>query len=113
MTSAALLGLVVAWAATQPAVPPPPTPASWELSWAAPATCPGADAIREQVAALVPEPSGGEGVLYVDASVEPRGDAFVLTLRTVFLERHDEREVQARVCGELAEAVALVVAISL
>ena len=41
-----------AWAATEPAVPPPPTPASWELEWEAPSGCPDAAAIREQVAAL-------------------------------------------------------------
>jgi hypothetical protein len=113
VTSTALVGLVLAWAVLEPAVPAPPTPATWELEWVAPPECPDAAAIREQITALVPEPSGGDGVLYVDAEVEPQGDAFVLTLRTVFLERHDEREVRARVCGELAEAVALVVAISL
>jgi hypothetical protein len=69
--------------------------------------------IREQVAALVPEPRGGEGVLYVEATVEPRDGAFVLGLRTRFFDRHDQREVRARACDELAEAVALVVAISL
>lgn len=111
--SAALLGLALAWAATEPAVPPPPTPARWELEWEAPSGCPDAAAIREQVAALVPKPGEGEGVLYVDAAIAPRGDAFVLTLRTDFAGRHDEREVRAPVCGELAEAVALVVAISL
>jgi len=109
----ALAVLVVAWAAIEPAVPLPPIPARWELAWVAPPTCPDAAVIREQVAALVPQLGEGDGVLYVDAKVEPRGDAFVLTLRTAFLERHDEREVRARACGELAEAVALVVAISL
>lgn len=113
MTWAALLGLVVAWAATEPAVPPPPTPASWELEWAAPPTCPSAAAIREQVAALVPEASRGEGVLYVHATIEPRDEGFVLSLRTDFAGRHDEREVRARACSELAEAVTLVVAFSL
>ena len=113
MTSAGLLRLLLAWAPSEPAVPPPPIPASWELEWLAPPECPDAAAIREQVAALVPRPGEGEGVLYADAKVEPRGDAFLLRLQTVFLERHDEREVEARACGELAEAVALVVAISL
>lgn len=110
---AVLLGLAVAWAAIEPVVPPPPTPARWELEWAAPPACPSAAEIREQVAALVPTPGDGDGVLYVSATVEPRGEAFVLTLRTDFSGRHDEREVRAHVCGELAEAVSLVVAISL
>lgn len=110
---AVLLGLAVAWAVIEPAVPPPPTPARWELEWAAPPACPSAAAIYEQVAALVPDARGGEGVLYVHASVEPRGEAFVLSLRTDFAGRHDEREVRARACNELAEAVTLVVAFSL
>lgn len=112
MTWGVLAGLVLAWTPVEPALPPP-TPERWELAWKAPAGCPDAEAIRKQVAALVPTPSGGEGVLHVDARVEPRERAFVLTLRTTFFERLDEREVEARACDELAEAVALVVAISL
>lgn len=112
--SAVLRALVLAWASNEPAVPePPPIPARWELEWDAPPACPTAAQIREQVAALVPKPGAGEGVLYVEAKVEPRDGAFVLGLRTRFFERQDQREVRARACDELAEAVTLVVAISL
>jgi hypothetical protein len=110
---AALLGLVTAWAAIEPEVSSPSTPARWELVWQAPSGCPDAAAIREQVAALVPTPREGEGVLLVQATITPQGDAFVLVLRTDFAERHDEREARGRVCSELGEAVALVVAVSL
>jgi hypothetical protein len=107
--------LTVALVAEPPAVPSPepPKPATWELQWDAPRECPADTAIAEQIAALVPSPTGGEGVLVVDARVEPRDGGYLLTLRTEFLDRHDEREVRAPACDELAEAVALVVAISL
>ncbi len=112
MTSA-LLGLALAWAATEPAVPVPPVPARWELTWQAPPTCPDPAAIRARVAALVPVLGEGDGVLYVHAAVEPRDGALVLVMRTDFAGRHDEREARAATCDELAEAVVLVVAVSL
>ncbi|HWB75351.1 MAG TPA: hypothetical protein VG755_10350 [Nannocystaceae bacterium] len=105
--------IVVAAVAAEPVVPPAVVPATWELEWRAPAECPDAAAIREQVAALVPDPRSGEGVLHVDAKVEPRRDGFALQLRTEFFERHDAREAEARACEELVDVVALVVAISL
>jgi hypothetical protein len=112
---AAAWSLAVALVGEPPAVPSPepPRPATWELEWSAPETCPDAKAIREQVAALVPSHAGGEGVLHVDGRVEPRESGYVLTLHTAFGDRHDEREVRALACDELAEALALVVAISL
>lgn len=113
MIPAALAGLVLARATAEPAVPPPPIPERWELEWVAPSGCPDEAAIHAQIAALVPAPGLGEGVLHVAATVVPRDEAFVLALRTEFAGRRDEREVRAQRCGELAEAVALVVAISL
>ena len=106
LASAALLAMVV-----EPVGDP--RPASYELEWNAPASCPAAETIRERIAALVPEPEGGEGVMYVNAVVEATPDGFALALDTEFLGSRSSRRVEAQRCEDLGESTALVVAIAL
>ncbi len=96
-----------------PSDPDAPKPASYELEWSAPESCPAAESIRERIAELVPSPEGGDGVMYVNAVVEPTPDGFALALETEFLGSRSSRRVEAQRCDDLGESTALVVAIAL
>ena len=105
--------LLFALALGEPAVPPPPVPADYELRWNAPAECPAVEAIRTRIAALRGEHVGGEGIAIVSADVSQRNDGFAIVLTTTFAERTHVRTMSAPSCDELAESTALVVAVAL
>lgn len=88
-------------------------PASYLLHWSAPPECPDAEVIRGIVVSAVGELEGGLGVLDVEATVEQRDSTFALVLETTHFERHDVRTIESPRCMDLAESVALVVAIAL
>lgn len=106
----AIAAILVLLAAPEPA---PPKPASYELHWSAPESCPDAESIRERIAALVPEPEGGEGVMVVEGMIEATREGFALELATEFAGGRSSRRVEARRCADLGESTALVVAIAL
>lgn len=108
-----MLWVALALAVVAPPTDSPPKPAAYELSWTAPSECPTAETIRERVAALAAEASGGSGVMFVAATVTAVEGGYSLELRTEHDGRRDERTVEARRCDELGESTALVVAISL
>lgn len=99
--------------AQDPSVPAPPKPAAFELRWTAPEGCPTEEAIAARVADLAPNPSGGEGTMLLEATVERGTSGFTLALRVSYLEQVDERVIEAQDCGALGESTALVVAIAL
>lgn len=105
--------LAIAAGIVAPPTDPPPKPAAYELSWTAPPECPTADVVRERVAALAAEASGGSGVMFVGATVTAVEGGYSLELRTEHEGRRDDRTVEARQCDELGDSTALVVAISL
>jgi hypothetical protein len=94
-------------------VPPPLKPASYELEWSAPGSCPDAETIRKRIAALVPTPEGGDGVMFVHAVVEPTSTGFALVLDTEYLGSRRTRRLEARKCLDLGESTALVIAVAL
>ncbi|MEM7152518.1 MAG: hypothetical protein AAF799_06740 [Myxococcota bacterium] len=94
-------------------VPPDPPAADYVLDWEAPASCPDASTIEARVAALTAGQEHGEGTLEIVGRVQEQGAGFVLTLTTTLRETSGERQLQSTRCAELAETVALVVAVSL
>ncbi|HWB75297.1 MAG TPA: hypothetical protein VG755_10080 [Nannocystaceae bacterium] len=105
--------LLFALALAEPAVPPPPVPADYELQWHAPAECPAVDALRMRIAALRGDERGGDGVAIVNGEVVHDDDGFALVLTTTFAERTHVRTMSAPSCDELAESTAIVVAVAL
>lgn len=89
------------------------TPAAYELTWKAPPGCPTQEQLREGIAALVPDPSGGEGVMFVDATVVQLPQRFSVRIVTDFAGHVDERTVESATCTDLGDATALVVAVAL
>lgn len=105
-----------------PTLPPPPIEVSphdemhaadYTLVWNAPASCPSAAQIEARVAALRTTEPGGDGVIDIRAYVVKDGDMHRLELTTEYREYSETRELAARECAELGEAVALVVAFAL
>lgn len=99
--------------AQEPSVPAPPKPAAFELRWSAPQGCPTEEEVAARVAELVPAPSGGEGTMLLEATIDENASGFALALRVSFLDQVDERVIEARDCSALGESTALVVAIAL
>lgn len=89
------------------------TPAVYELTWTAPTGCPTEEQLRESIAELVPDPSGGEGVMFVDATVVQLPQRFSVRIVTDFAGHVDERTVESATCTDLGDATALVVAVAL
>ncbi|HEX4403317.1 MAG TPA: hypothetical protein VH560_00710 [Polyangia bacterium] len=84
------------------------------LVWAAPAGCPSSAEISRELARVARAPAGKTlPHLTVDARVEPRGERWVLHLRTVRDGVEGERELEAESCASLARAATLVVALAL
>lgn len=92
---------------------PPEGPASserLELSWEAPAGCPGSEQVRELLRGLS---SGSHAPARVRARIEPRGSGFAESLEIAVDGAIEQRVLEGKACLELARATALLVAISL
>ncbi len=105
-----------------PTLPPPPIEisaqdelhaADYTLVWSAPASCPSAEEIQARVAALRTTEPGGDGIVDIRAEVVQDGELHRLALTTEYRGHSDTRELAARECAELGEAVALVVSFAL
>jgi hypothetical protein len=85
-----------------------------QLSWTAPAACPSANSVREEilrrVGATDRDPVSEPIVAEVEIHATSTG-SFQLSLRTTAGEAIGERELSGRDCGQLADAVALVLAL--
>ena len=113
LLATAVLSLALAPAPVEvpePTVEAPPT--SW-LEWNAPDTCPTAEYLEEATEARLgraPEP----GEVAVQADIEDRGaDGLQLTLETTRQGQTDSHTMTAHDCMALADASALVVALSI
>lgn len=85
--------------------------AAIELEWTAPAECPSADEVRANVAQLLGGASASEPVrAQVTVSREPAGFAAELVL--VIGEQRSERRLVAAQCSALADAAAVVIAVT-
>jgi hypothetical protein len=84
------------------------------LSWDVPAACPDATWARRRIAAQLAREPAAEVAQGVRASVtvEPRAKGFALQLRTVVAGASGERTIEAAACEELAQAAALIIALS-
>jgi hypothetical protein len=83
-----------------------------ELRWQAPAECPDATAVHAAIASLVPEhPLHAETPPKVDAQIEGEASGFVLRLQLAAKSGTRTRELRARACASLADAVAMEVAL--
>ena len=92
---------------------PPAPPASIDLQWNAPPGCSSAEAVQARVAALLSGPPRGQGEAVVVASVVREGEAVSMTLTTTFAGATDVREVTSTSCEALADATAVLLAVSL
>jgi hypothetical protein len=84
------------------------------LSWSVPAACPDAEWARRRIAAQLAREPVAEVAQGVRASVavEPSASGFALQLRTVVAGTSGERTIHAADCEELAQAAALIIALS-
>ncbi len=89
----------------------PPGP-SLQLEWSAPATCPGAEAVRGMASALLGAPvvATVAASTQVRARVQASAGGFVLTIETRSRGGTDRRRLQDPRCSVLAEAAALIAA---
>jgi hypothetical protein len=84
------------------------------LAWSVPAACPDVAWARRRIAAqLAREPVAevAQGV-HASVAVEPSASGFALQLRTVVSGTSGERTIHADSCEELAQAAALIIALS-
>lgn len=98
---------------SQPAAPEPPPPAEFTLDWQAPEACPSSEAVEALVADLVENQIDGEGTMAVTGLVTLEDDGYHLVLTTVVGEREGTRDLRSERCEELANSLALVVAVTL
>lgn len=106
---AMLVALLIAGQLSAPrAAEPPGDPL--ELSWEAPAGCPGSEHVRMLVRAMSP---GAPPRARVRARVAPRGSGFAEALEITVAGVVEQRALEGETCLELARATALLVAIAL
>jgi hypothetical protein len=96
----------------------PGEPVLWALDWNAPASCPDRDDVITRIASYLPtleQPPRQvpRARLRVDASVEQIADAWTVRLSMSGEHGGTVRSFSATTCEELADAVALVAAVSL
>jgi hypothetical protein len=96
----------------------PGEPMLWALDWSAPASCPDRDGVIARIGSYLPaleQPplQVPRARLRVDASVEQIADAWTVRLNMSGEHGTSERSFSATSCEELADAVALVAAVSL
>jgi len=85
---------------------------SLALSWSAPAECPDADAVRENIARILGGPPRPDPPLAADVEVwEDEAGAYAGRLLTRQAASRGERELTGKDCAEVAHAVALVLAL--
>ncbi len=102
--------LMLGGSSPEPSLPPP---ADIRLQWRAPDDCPDAAAIEARVAQLTEGRPDGVGTLDVSGMVTADEGRYHLTLTTSHRGRTGVRELSSAYCNELAETVALVVAVSM
>jgi hypothetical protein len=96
-----------------PAPPEEPYPATLDLQWNAPPGCSSAASIESRIAALLSGPPRGDGEAKVIADVEATSRGVHMTLTTTFAGATDVREVDSASCEALADATAVLLAVSL
>lgn len=96
-----------------PALPEEPYPATLDLQWNAPPGCSSADAIEARIEALLSGPPRGDGEAKVVADVRRVSGGVHMTLTTTFAGAADVREVESGSCEALADATAVLLAVSL
>lgn len=96
-----------------PAPPEEPFPATLDLQWNAPPGCSSADAIEARIEALLSGPPRGDGEAQVVANVVRTRRGVHMTLTTTFEGAADVREVESASCDALADATAVLLAVSL
>jgi hypothetical protein len=86
------------------------------LRWSASAECPdaawAAQRLRERLGRAPDRPSQG-APLEVDAALSRRDERFVLMLHTTLGAAESDRQLEAPVCAELAEAAVLMIALAI
>jgi hypothetical protein len=85
-----------------------------QLSWSAPAGCPSAASVREEIHRRIGSAGGLQASVPILAAVDIRADApgsFHLFLRTSIGQVVGERELSGQDCGQIASAAALVLAL--
>ena len=105
--------LAVTLGLSQPGPAEPPPPAEFTLDWQAPGACPSSEEVEALVAELVEDRIDGEGTMVVTGLVTLQDDGYRLVLTTVVGEREGTRELKSERCEELANSLALVVAVTL
>lgn len=88
-------------------------PETFVLSWRAPDPCPDHAWIEQRVRALLTGPPRGRDEAVLAGEVRRTPDGFALTLQSRYRESSRTFELAAPHCKELAESVALIIAISL
>jgi len=88
-------------------------PRDYVLEWQAPPSCPSVAAIHARVADLMQRPAAGEGTAEVSVFVEKTEQGFGASVTTTFAGMRDDRQFRAVSCEELAEATAVLLAITL
>ncbi len=96
----------------------PGEPVLWALDWRAPEGCPTRTELLERVRSYLPEIEDPPAEvprarLRVEASVEPIAAEWAVRMRMSGEQGSSERRFSASTCDELADAVALVMAVSL
>ena len=110
-----MLTVVAGRGGLEPGAPEPNAahPRDYTLVWEAPDDCPTEDEIRARVEVLLGGPRSGQGTAEVSAYVDAVGVGFSMSMRTRFAGEAHERVLEARTCAELAEATAVLLAITL
>lgn len=106
-----LFALILGLSPPAPVETPPP--ADFTLDWQAPESCPSGEGVEALVAELVGDRVDGEGTMIVTGVVTREDGGYHLELTTVVGEREGLRELRSQHCEELANSLALVVAVTL
>jgi len=88
-------------------------PRDIELNWTAPAECPTAESVLMRLESLLAGPHRGMGLARVDAVVRGGDAAFEMEMTIRYEGVEDVREFKAAACADMAEAAAVVLAVSL
>jgi len=90
-------------------------PGTFSLDWKAPAACPSASFVSEEVARLLGHAPGlaSDRPVFADARVASVGSGFIVRIALTTSEGRGERTLRDRSCERLALATALVVSLTI
>jgi hypothetical protein len=90
-------------------------PGTFSLDWEAPAACPSASFVSEEVARLLGHAPGlaADRPVFADAKVTSVGSGFIVRIALTTSEGRGERTLRDRSCERLALATALVVSLTI